>query len=107
MTDCGREKSPQSFRGIKPDLKGGLHMRMTKPTFIALTALAVLATPVFAKTTKAQKTESEGTESTSPPCSSYQLGAGGNWEQLPCQEVGTHSSSQHRAPARTRDEEAR
>ena len=78
-------------------------MRMAKPTFIALAALALLATPVLAKSTKAQKAESDDT---SPPCTSYQLGPGGNWAQLPCQELGTHSSSQHRAPPKSHDEEA-
>jgi hypothetical protein len=78
-------------------------MRMAKPTFIALAALALLATPVLAKNTKAPKAESEDT---SPPCSSYQLGPDGNWAQLPCQELGTHSSSQHRAPPKSHDEEA-
>jgi hypothetical protein len=78
-------------------------MRMAKPTFIALAALALLATPVLAKNTKAQKAESDDT---SPPCSSYQLGPDGNWAQLPCQELGTHSSSQHRAPPKSHDEEA-
>ena len=78
-------------------------MRMAKPTFIALAALALLATPVLAKNTKAQKAESDDT---SPPCSSFQLGPDGNWAQLPCQELGTHSSSQHRAPPKSHDEEA-
>jgi len=78
-------------------------MRVAKPTFIALAALALLATPVLAKNTKAQKAESDDT---SPPCSSYQLGPDGNWAQLPCQELGTHSSSQHRAPPKSHDEEA-
>ena len=78
-------------------------MRMAKPIFIALAALALLATPVLAKNVKAQKTESEDT---SPPCSSYQLGPDGNWAQLPCQELGTHSSSQHRAPPKSHDEQA-
>jgi hypothetical protein len=78
-------------------------MRMAKPTFIALAALALLATPVLAKNTKAPKAESEDT---SPPCSSYQLGPDGNWARLPCQELGTHSSPQHRAPPKSHDEEA-
>ena len=78
-------------------------MRIAKPTFIALAALALLATPVLAKNTKAQKAESDDT---SPPCSSYQLGPDGNWAQLPCQELGTHSSSQHRGPPKSHDEEA-
>jgi len=78
-------------------------MRMAKPTFIALAALALLATPVFAKNTKAPKAEGEDA---SPPCSSYQLGPDGNWAKLYCQELGTHSSSQHRAPPKSHDEEA-
>jgi hypothetical protein len=77
---------------------------MAKPTFIALTALAVFATPAFARNTKAPKAEPEDAQ---PPCSSYQLAPDGHWEQLPCQEVGVHSPSQHRAPSRSHDEEAR
>ena len=79
-------------------------MQMAKSTFITLVALALLATPVFAKNTKAPKAESEDT---SAPCFSYQLGPDGNWVQLPCQEVGSHSASQHRAPSKSHDEEAR
>jgi hypothetical protein len=82
-------------------------MRMAKPTFIALTALAVLATPVLARNTKAQKA-ADAEENTSPTCSSYQLGADGNWEPLPCQELGTRSpSQQHRAPPKPHEDEAR
>jgi hypothetical protein len=78
-------------------------MRMAKPTFIALAALVLLATSVLAKNMKAPKAEGEDA---SPPCSSYRLGPDGNWAQLPCQELGTHSSSQHRAPPKSHDEEA-
>jgi hypothetical protein len=80
-------------------------MRMAKPTVVALTALALLATPVFAKNTKAQKPDTE--EDSSPTCFSYQLGPDGNWAQLPCQELGTQSSQQHRAPPKPHDEQAR
>jgi hypothetical protein len=79
-------------------------MQMTKSTIITLIALASFATPVFAKNTKAQKAE---TEDSSPTCSSYQLGPDGNWTPLPCQELGTNSSSQHRTPPKRHDEEAR
>ena len=80
-------------------------MRMAKPTVVALTALAVLATPVFAKNTKPQRVVTEA--DTSPACFSYQLGPDGNWAQLPCQELGTSPSSQHHAPPKPHDEEAR
>ena len=81
-------------------------MRMAKPTFIAVMALAVLATPVFARNTKAKAADTE--EDASPTCSSYQLGPDGNWEPLPCRELGTRSSSQqHRAPPKPHEEEAR
>ena len=50
-------------------------MRLAKPTFIALGALALLATPAFAKNTRAQKTE---TEDTSSSCHSYRLGQDGD-----------------------------
>jgi hypothetical protein len=80
-------------------------MRAAKAPLIALAALAVLAAPVFAKNTKAQKGESE--EDASPPCFSYQLGPDGNWAALPCQELGTNSSSQPRTPPKRHDEDAR
>ena len=79
-------------------------MQFARPAFIALTALAVFAAPVVAKNTKAQKPETE--EDASPTCSSYQLGPDGNWAPLPCQELGTHSSQQHRAPAKDHREDA-
>jgi hypothetical protein len=80
-------------------------MRIAKPAFIALAALALLATPVLAKSAKAQKADTESVD-TPPPCFSYRLGADGNWVQQPCEEFGTHSSSQHRAPSKTHDQEA-
>ncbi len=76
-------------------------MRMAKPIFIALASLTLATTPVFAKNPKAQKADAE---ETSPACSSAQLGADGNWVLLPCQELGTHSSSQHRAPSKDQHE---
>lgn len=78
-------------------------MRMATPTFIALAALALLTTPALAKDAKAQKADSDDA---SPSCHSYQLSPDGNWAQLPCQELGTHSSSQHRAPSKSHDAEA-
>jgi len=79
-------------------------MQFARATFIALTAVAMLATPVLAKNTKAQKPETE--EDASPTCSSYQLGPDGNWAPVACQELGTHSSQQHRAPPKDNREEA-
>ena len=80
-------------------------MPMARPTFIALTALALVATPALAKNTKAPKAEVESQEATTPSCFSYQLGPDGNWVQRPCEEFGT-SSSQHRAPSKNHDQEA-
>ena len=77
-------------------------MRLAKP-FIALAAFALLTTPLSANNTKAQKAESEDTPQ---PCTSYQLGPDGNWAPLPCQELGTQPSSQHRAPRKGHDEQA-
>ena len=69
-------------------------MRISKPIFIALASLTLLATPLFAENARPSKIDAED----SPPgCSSYQLGADGNWVPLPCHELGTHSSSRHRA----------
>lgn len=80
-------------------------MPMARPTFIALTALALVATPALAKNTKAQKAEVESQDATTTPCFSYQLGQDGNWMQRPCEEFGTHSSSQHRAPSKNHEQE--
>jgi hypothetical protein len=79
-------------------------MQFASAAFIALTALAVLMTPVFAKNTKVQKPETG--EDASPTCSSYQLGPDGNWAPLPCQELGPHSSQQHRTQPKDHREEA-
>ena len=68
-------------------------MRMARPTFIALASLTLLATPLYAEDAKAPKADAADASST---CSSYQLGADGNWQPLPCQELGTQSSSGHR-----------
>jgi hypothetical protein len=82
-------------------------MRKANPAFMALAALVLLATPALAKSTKAQKADtSTETGDTPPPCFSYQLGPDGNWAQRPCDELGTHSSSQHRAPSKNHDQEA-
>lgn len=81
-------------------------MRKAKPVYIVLAALALLATPAIAKSTKAQKADTE-TEDTPPPCYSYQLSPDGNWAQRPCEEFGTHSPSQHRAPSKNHDRETR
>ena len=78
-------------------------MRMTRPTLIALAALAVFATPAPAKNAKAQKADSEGAPSS---CHSYQLRPDGTWAQLPCQELGTNPSMQHRASPKDHDEQA-
>lgn len=81
-------------------------MRMATPILAGLAVVAVLAAPALAKSTKAHKAETE-TEDSSPSCHSYQLGPDGNWAPLPCQEFGTHSSSQHRAPPKGHSEETR
>ena len=76
-------------------------MQMAKPFLITLASLTLIATPVFAKNAKAPKADAE---ETSPTCSSAQLGADGNWVTLPCQELGPHSSSQHRPPPKPHEE---
>jgi hypothetical protein len=79
-------------------------MRMTRRILVVSAALAMLATPVLAVNTKAHKPDSE---ETTPSCTSYQLDQNGNWTPLPCHELGTSSSSQHRAPQKPHDHEER
>lgn len=82
-------------------------MRMATPAIVAFAALAVLATPAIAKNTKAQKADTEeASPESSPSCHSYQFGPDGSVTQVPCQEAGPNSSTQHRAPPKGRDEEA-
>lgn len=81
-------------------------MRMAKPALIAFAALAVLAAPAIAKNSKAPKADAEETSETSPSCHSYQFGPDGNMTQVPCQEMGPNSSSQHRAAPKGHDAEA-
>ncbi len=76
-------------------------MRMAKPIFITMASLTLVSAPVIAKNAKAPKADAE---ETSPTCSAYQADADGNWVPRPCQELGTHSSSEHRAPAKPHDE---
>lgn len=75
-------------------------MRMAKP-IIVMASLAILATPVVAKNAQAPKADAE---ETSPTCSAYQADADGNWVPKPCQELGTRSSSEHRAPSKPHGE---
>lgn len=79
-------------------------MRMIKWNRVALAALALLSAPALAKNATPQKVDSEEPP---PSCSSYQLDQNGNWTPLPCRELGTDSSSQHRAPAKPHDHETR
>jgi hypothetical protein len=76
-------------------------MRMAKPILITAASLALLATPVFAKNAKAPKADAE---ESSPTCSSYQADENGNWVPKPCQELGPHSSTEHRAPPKTHEQ---
>lgn len=78
-------------------------MPMAKPILIALASLALLATPVLAKNAKTPKADAEETSSS---CSSYQADAEGHWVPTPCQELGTHASSEHRAPSKTHEQPA-
>ena len=79
-------------------------MQPARAAFLALAALVLLATPTVAGNTRAQKVE---TDDSTPSCHSYQLGPDGNWIELPCRELGTHSSSQYRAPPKSHSEQAR
>jgi len=70
--------------------------------FGSVVALAVPATPSLAGNTGAQRTSEQPTStSTSPTCQSYQQTADGSWKQLPCQELGSGSATQHKSSART------
>ena len=79
-------------------------MQMTRRILIVLAALPMLAAPALAANAKAHKQDSE---ETTAPCTSYQLDQNGNWAPLPCHELGTGSSSQHRAPQKPHDHEER
>lgn len=78
-------------------------MPMAKPILIAFASLTLLATPALAKNAKSPKAD---VEETSPTCSSYQADAEGHWVPTPCQEIGTHTSSEHRAPSKNHEQQA-
>jgi hypothetical protein len=81
-------------------------MRISELAVIGLAAIALAITPALAASTKVQKSDAE-TEQTTSPCSSYQLGADGNWVPHPCEELGVHPSSPPRAPAAKHEHETR
>ena len=78
-------------------------MQLARTAFIVFAASVLLATPTLAGNSRTQKAE---TEDTTPSCHSYKFGADGHWTELPCQELGTHSSSQQRTAPKPHDEQA-
>jgi hypothetical protein len=79
-------------------------MQLAKPIVLTIASLTLIATPVLAKNAKAPKADPE---ETSPTCSAYQADADGNWVPKPCQELGTHSPSEHRPPSKTHEQQER
>ncbi|MBR0692916.1 hypothetical protein [Bradyrhizobium lablabi] len=73
-------------------------MRIARLVFAgSLATLAAVATPALAKSSERQKADDKSTTPTSSTCQAYQQAADGSWTQLPCGEMGSDGSTQHRA----------
>ena len=70
----------------------------------SLVAFAVLTMPALAKDTAAQRTDEK---QTSAACHAYEQAPDGSWRVLACEEVGGNGQTQHRSPARSREEDPR
>jgi hypothetical protein len=80
-------------------------MRIVRVILVgSIAALAALAAPAQARNSDAQKAADQ---STSSPCKAYQQAPDGTWTQLPCQELGAGSQSQHNPAMRSPDQETR
>lgn len=79
-------------------------MRIARLVFAgSLAAFAAVATPALAKSSDHQKADDKSTASTG--CQAYQQAADGSWTQLPCGEMGSTGSTQHRTPTKGADED--
>jgi hypothetical protein len=70
----------------------------------SVAALAQLATPVLANNSDSQKTDDKQAGS---PCRAYQKGPDGSWQELPCQEMGAPSQTQHKSATKNSDQQTR
>ena len=80
-------------------------MRVSPMIFIgSLVAFAALTIPALAKDKGAQRTDEK---QTSAACHAYEQAPDGSWRALACEEVGGNGQTQHRGPARSREEDPR
>ena len=82
-------------------------MRLGQAIFLgAAAALLTLAAPTLAKNSSANSHTAKATEApVSASCQAYQQAADGSWTQLPCQEMGSRTSTQPRSAAKSATEE--
>ena len=74
--------------------------------FGSAAALLTLAAPTLARNSSAHSHTAKATEApASSSCHAYQQAADGSWTQLPCQEMGSRTSTQPRSAAKSATEE--
>ena len=74
--------------------------------FGSAAALLTLAAPTLAKNSSANSHAAKAAEApASTSCQAYQQAADGSWTQLPCQEMGSRTSTQPRSAAKGATEE--
>jgi hypothetical protein len=82
-------------------------MRLGQALFFgSAAALLTLAAPTLAKNSSANSHTSKAVEAPAPTsCQAYQQAADGSWTPLPCQEMGSRTSTQPRSAAKSATEE--
>ena len=82
-------------------------MRLGQAIFFgAAAALLTLAAPTLAKNSNANSHTAKTAEApASTSCQAYQQAADGSWTQLPCQEMGSTTSTQSHSAAKSATEE--
>jgi hypothetical protein len=82
-------------------------MRLGQAIFFgAAAALLTLAAPTLAKNSNANSHTAKTAEApASTSCQAYQQAADGSWTQLPCQEMGSKTSTQSHSAAKSATEE--
>ncbi|SDS32441.1 hypothetical protein [Bradyrhizobium canariense] len=80
-------------------------MKIGKTVILGSVAvLVILTSPALAKNTN---TKTGDSPSASSSCHAYEPQANGSFTELPCQEVGAGSQTQHKSAAKSPDEDPR
>jgi hypothetical protein len=80
---------------------GAFQIRIVSAVLASIAALALLPAPVLAKNSNAPRTDDKSSPS---QCHSPQEGPGGAWIEIPCQELGVPSQTQHKPEGRNAEQ---